>query len=108
MLAKRAADTRAWTRVSHAASAEQWLANVSGTSEHTAREQLLTAYRFDALMMLAAGGAPAERAKRPEPVVRLNVGLQSLLEGRTVAGEVCEIPGVGPVPVAHAREVLQH
>jgi hypothetical protein len=38
----------------------------------------------------------------------VQVGLQSLLAGRTLPGETCEIPGVGPVPVAHAREVLSH
>jgi hypothetical protein len=30
----------------------------------------------------------------------------ALVRGRTVPGEVCEIPGVGPVPVARARELL--
>jgi hypothetical protein len=34
------------------------------------------------------------------------VDLPALLRGRTDAGETCEIPGVGPVSVAHAREVL--
>ena len=34
--------------------------------------------------------------------------LPALVRGRTEPGEVCEIPGVGPVPVAHAREVLSH
>jgi hypothetical protein len=29
-----------------------------------------------------------------------------LLAGQTSPGEVCEIPGVGPVPVSHARQVL--
>ncbi|MEX0665236.1 MAG: hypothetical protein WD598_10785 [Acidimicrobiia bacterium] len=66
------------------------------------------AYRFDALIALASGTAPEASPKRSEPVVRVNVGLQSLLDGCTLSGEVCEIPGVGPVPVAHARKVLQH
>ncbi|MCJ7438927.1 MAG: hypothetical protein MUP97_14345, partial [Acidimicrobiia bacterium] len=42
------------------------------------------------------------------PAVRVRVDLPSLLRGRTEAGEICEIPGVGPVGVSHAREVLSH
>ncbi|MEX0663616.1 MAG: hypothetical protein WD598_02450 [Acidimicrobiia bacterium] len=235
LLAKRAADTGGWTRTSHAVSAEQWLANIAGSSEYAARETLMTAdrlsglpattqklragelslaqahqvtaaaavdpgaedrmlrattrgfrelratkermvaaaseedrlrrmakderhlvgwtrglathgsfsgptedvadlfatleplakaafeaarkagdhqplaaYRFDALVALARGTATGG-AKRPEPVVRVRVGLDKLL-GKPATGVeyVCEIPGVGPVPVAHAREVLSH
>ncbi len=237
LFAKRAADTGAWTRTSHAVSAEQWLAGVSGTSEYAAREALTTAdrldalpataeklragdlslaqatqvtaaaavapgseehllhvathrglrelrsekerviawasdeakgrefahrerhvrtwtrgfathgsfsgptehvaellavleplqrdafdtarkagvheshdaYRFDALVALARDARGGATAPTPTPPAgRINVGLQSLLAGRTLPGEVCEIPGVGPVPVAHAREVLSH
>jgi hypothetical protein len=42
------------------------------------------------------------------PAVRVRVDLPSLLRGRTEAGEICAIPGVGPVGVSHAREVLSH
>jgi hypothetical protein len=242
MLAKRAADTGAWTRRSHATSAEQWLARVTGTTEHAAREKLTTvdrlaelpatadklragelslvqaaqvtaaaalapqseehllhvathrgfrelraekervvawasdetkarerahrerhfrtwtrgfssgcslegpteivnelfaeleprararfeaaraakehesheAYRFDAFIELVRGARSGEAPATPAlpvgriQVGRIQVGLQSLLAGETVPGEVCEIPGVGPVPVAHAREVLSH
>jgi hypothetical protein len=38
----------------------------------------------------------------------VRVDLPALLAGQTSPGEVCEIPGVGPVPVAHAREVLSN
>jgi hypothetical protein len=65
------------------------------------------AYRFDALVGLvkAGGGSGA----RPAPhAVRVRVDLPALLRGRTESGEVCEIPGVGPVSVTHAREVLSH
>jgi hypothetical protein len=236
LLAKRAADTGGWTRTSHAVSPEQWLASVTGSSEHAARETLLTAdrldaapvtaeklragelslaqaaqvtaavaadpgaepkmlratkrgfrelrdakarvitaasdndllrkkahderhlstwtdglatrgsfsgpteevsalldaleplararfeqarasrdhesqaaYRYDALIDLARG-ASTNGTTRAEPVVRARVGLQRLLgEPVTDPGEdICDIPGVGPVPVAHAREVLSH
>ena len=61
------------------------------------------AYRFDALVTLAEQGGGGAAAP---PVARVRVDLPALLAGRTSPGEVCEIPGVGPVPVAHAREVL--
>jgi hypothetical protein len=60
---------------------------------------------FDALIDLArhegSGTAGA-------PVARVRVDLSALLAGHTSPGEVCEIPGVGPVPVEHARTILSH
>jgi len=38
----------------------------------------------------------------------VRVDVTPLLTGTTDPGEVCEIPGVGPVPVSHARRVLSH
>jgi len=235
MLAKRAADTNAWRRTSHAATPEQWLAQVSGCTEGASREALITAQRIEALPATAeklrsgelsiaqaghvAAGATADpssegrllrtakrsgmrelraekdrvvaaasdeaearrRAKRerhfrtwtngfathgsfsgptedvakilsalepltkarfdeartagereshdayrfdslvtlaehgtgPAPkrhahTVRVRVDLPALLRGRTEPGETCEIPGVGPVAVRHAHEVLSH
>jgi len=53
--------------------------------------------------------AAARRAHHAGPhVARVRVDLGALLRGHTEAGETCEIPGVGPVPVAHARRVLSH
>jgi hypothetical protein len=67
------------------------------------------AYRFDALVTAVTTTAtPAGRSKKSDPTACVLVGLQPLLNGKTGPGEVCEIPGVGPVPVAHAREVLGH
>jgi hypothetical protein len=237
LLAKRAAETRSWARTSNAATPEQWLAGISGSSEGAAREVLATAQRLDALPATAetfrggelslaqaaqvSAGAMADpgaeqrllrtanrsgmrelraekervvtavtdeleahrRAKRDrhlrtwtqgfathgsfsgptedvarilhalEPLAKarfdeariagereshdayrfdalvtavtsthagsvatkaqsgtacVHVGLRALLDGKTGPGEICEIPGVGPVPVAHAREVLSH
>ncbi len=51
-----------------------------------------------------SNGAPA----KTNPAGTVMVGLGSLLDGKVRPGETCEIPGVGPVPVAHAREVLSH
>jgi hypothetical protein len=72
------------------------------SGEHEARE----AYRFDALIDLAESGATG---CKPQPqAVRVRVDLAALLRGRTEPGEVCEVPGVGPVPVTHAEQVLSH
>jgi hypothetical protein len=75
------------------------------------------AYRFDALIALAGRTSTAlsddpdgsdTKADRSRGVTRIRIDLNSLLSGRTEPGEVCEIPGVGPVPVSHARKVLSH
>ncbi len=63
------------------------------------------AYRFDALVTLAENGGGGVAAP---PVARVRVDLPALLAGQTSPGEVCEIPGVGSVPVGHARKVLSH
>jgi hypothetical protein len=63
------------------------------------------AYRFDALVTLASHGGGAAAAPG---VARVRVDLPALLAGGTSPGQVCEIPGVGSVPVSHAREVLSH
>jgi hypothetical protein len=49
ILAKRAADTNAWRRTSRAATAEQWLAGMSGCTESAARDALVTAQRLEEL-----------------------------------------------------------
>ena len=64
------------------------------------------AYRFDALIGLARDNVSGGTGDAPTG--RIRVDLAALLAGKTRAGEVCEIPGVGPVPVEHARKVLSH
>ncbi|MFO7589322.1 MAG: hypothetical protein R6X23_00290 [Acidimicrobiia bacterium] len=72
------------------------------------QRESLDAYRFDALIDLGRSG-PSDATTRPKKhVARIRVDLPALLRGHTEPGETCEIPGVGPVPVAHAREVLSH
>ena len=69
------------------------------------------AYRFDALLRMAdCAGQPGSGPKRSKTkdVVRIRVDLSALTRGTTEPGEVCEIPGVGPVPVSVARETLSH
>jgi hypothetical protein len=43
----------------------------------------------------------------PGAVVHVRVDHDALVRGRTEPGEVCEIPGVGPIPVATARRLAE-
>jgi hypothetical protein len=63
------------------------------------------AYQADALVLLArdAETSSAERAG-PAAVVSVRVDHTVLVRGHSVAGEVCEIDGVGPVSAATARQ----
>ncbi len=79
-------------------------ARSAGTEHH----ESLDAYRFDALLDLARTPPGEVTTPPPKHVARVRVDLPALLRGHTEAGETCEIPGVGPVPVSHAREVLSH
>jgi hypothetical protein len=56
----------------------------------------------------APGDLRSPSSARPDPRtwVMIRVDLEALRRGSTGRGELCEIPGVGPVPVSHAREVL--
>ncbi len=52
-------------------------------------------------------GVPSgRRAPGPRATVHVRVDLDALRRGSLDAGEVCEIPGVGPVPVQTARDLL--
>jgi len=62
------------------------------------------AYRFDVLIALADGA----HSESGPPVTRIRVDLDRLLDDPDGTGEVCEIPGVGPVSVTHARRVLPY
>jgi len=53
LLAQRAAETNAWRRRSHAATSDQWLAEVSGSTEGSAREVFATATRLTGLPVTA-------------------------------------------------------
>jgi hypothetical protein len=86
------------------------------TNARKAREfETHDAYRFDALVELGRRAMHLDSRgdtskKTPQTVTRLRVSLTRLLDHDDPAPgeELCEIPGVGPVPVAHAREVLPH
>jgi hypothetical protein len=72
------------------------------------------AHAADALLTLTAGqlsdpagsGEPDGRG-RPGPgtMVHVRVDHAALVRGRVDPGEICEIPGIGPIPVAVARRL---
>jgi hypothetical protein len=69
------------------------------------RHEAHDAYAFDALVDLADEKAAPTRARSRFRAV-LRVDLDALVRGWVEEGETCEIAGLGPVPVAKARELL--
>ena len=61
------------------------------------------AHRVDALLdlVLPSGEGPSG----PVSMVHVVVDYEALLRGHTIAGETCEIPGFGPIPVTLARQM---
>jgi 5-methylcytosine-specific restriction endonuclease McrA len=82
------------------------------------RFETTDAYRADALVALLTGQgilgpggdgkdpAPSGRSSDPKATVSVVVDLEALRRGSVAEGERCEIPGVGPVGVDYARELL--
>jgi hypothetical protein len=63
------------------------------------------AHRVDALIDLARPDSAAPAG--PDSTLHVVVDYDALVRGHTVAGERCEIPGVGPVPVSVARQLSE-
>jgi hypothetical protein len=63
----------------------------------------LEAHRVDALVDLARPDSAT--ASGPEAMIHVLVDHEALVRGHTVAGETCEIPGIGPIPVSVARRL---
>ena len=82
-------------------------------ARHEKRHEPHEAYLADALVDLAAaslagrddGDGAAEKPKSRKPCFTVLVDLQALLRGQAEPGETCEIPGVGPIPVARLYEL---
>ena len=65
------------------------------------------AYAADALLELCtAESAIAAKPARANAVMNIRIDMASLKRGHTENGEVCEIAGVGPIPVATATAHL--
>jgi hypothetical protein len=92
---------------------------IFGRARKSGRREPTTAYEADALVALATGRSVTEtRASgsgattagatrsRPPTMMHLRVDLAALRRGRLDEGEVCELPGVGPVPLATAVNEL--
>jgi hypothetical protein len=72
------------------------------------RRESREAYAYDALMALVERdpASSEKRARKARYLALLRVDFEVLARGETEAGEVCEIAGIGPVPVAVARDLL--
>jgi len=70
------------------------------------------AYAADALLALCVAktvgtqGLSTTKTSRPNVVMNIRVDLAAIKRGHTEHGEICEIAGVGPIPVATATEYL--
>ncbi|MBJ7282990.1 MAG: DUF222 domain-containing protein [Acidimicrobiia bacterium] len=84
------------------------------TARTSGKHERPEAYAADALLALcekANNAAPAARpsktkATRPNAVINIRIDIDALKRGHTEHGEICEIAGVGPIPVATATEYL--
>ena len=65
------------------------------------RRESYDAYAADALVALAEGDDNG-----PRGMVHARVDHSALVRGFVEEGEVCDIPGIGPIPVSVARELL--
>ena len=75
------------------------------TGEHLSRD----AYAFDALVELArraCGASKPEKAINPRFLGLLRLDVEALRRGHVEGDELCEITGIGPVPVERAIELL--
>lgn len=71
------------------------------------RRELAGAYSIDALVELVTSGGQRSKSRAPSQVV-IHVDGAALRRGKKMAGETCEIAGVGPVPMATViRELPQ-
>ena len=65
---------------------------------------------FDAMIEAVASGGPGINDRSGRPKLRyltlLRIDLEALARGDVADGEVCEITGLGPIPIATARELL--
>jgi hypothetical protein len=74
------------------------------------RKESRDAYAFDALLEMArrANEPAADTAKKPAPrfMGLIRADIEALRRGAVEGDEICEIAGLGPIPVTVARELL--
>ncbi|AKL73724.1 protein of unknown function DUF222/HNH endonuclease [Actinobacteria bacterium IMCC26256] len=82
------------------------------TARTSGKHEKPEAYAADALLALCeaktvgAQGLSAAKPTRPNAVMNIRIDYAALKNGHTKEGEICEIAGVGPIPVATATEYL--
>lgn len=77
---------------------------IASEARTAGRRETSEAYAADALVSLArTNGSGSSRG--PEAMVHVRVDHAALVRGHRANGEVCEIPGVGPIPVSAARRL---
>jgi hypothetical protein len=67
------------------------------------------AYAFDALVNLTTrdqSSTTTTKTSSPKAHVHVNVDAAALLAMQPLPGATCEIPGIGPIPIQHARRLL--
>jgi len=70
------------------------------------RREAREAYAFDALVALATRGARDSTGRQPKFLGLIRVDHDALCRGRVEGDDVCEIAGLGPIPVEVARNLL--
>jgi hypothetical protein len=78
-------------------------ARIFAQARRAGRREPPAAYRADALVELAAGTGDTGRPGGPVAMVHIRADLAAWVRGQCQPGEVCDIPGIGPIPVATAR-----
>jgi hypothetical protein len=73
------------------------------------RREPSEAYAADALVAMAGdAGSAGTGAKGPKATVHVRVDHSALVRGHVEDGETCEVPGIGPIPVAAARAMATY
>jgi len=89
------------------AALEPYKERVFKVARRQGRREPYDAYAADALVAMAKDARAGGTKKAPGTLVRVLVDHQALRHGHTANGEVCEIEGIGPIPVATAQALAQ-
>ncbi|MGH2809314.1 MAG: DUF222 domain-containing protein [Actinomycetota bacterium] len=89
------------------AALEPYVQKIFAAARKEKRLESYESFRADALESMARDSAESTEEgtarKGPPAMIHVRVDHSALVRGSTQEGEVCEIPGVGPIPVATAR-----
>jgi Domain of unknown function (DUF222)/HNH endonuclease len=85
------------------AALEPYRERIFADARKQGRREPYEAYGADALVEMATDKSAGTDQKNPTAFVHVFVDHKALVRGHTANGEVCEIAGVGPVPIATAE-----